>query len=85
MAKQKQHLIDMMKADEDLGLYKEETKCYCGHTTYCDCGPEQTDEKGKPMTYWGGLEEPKQEELLELFKKDKRCQIYQCAKELIAI
>jgi hypothetical protein len=18
----------------------EETKCYCGHTTYCDCGPE---------------------------------------------
>jgi hypothetical protein len=20
---------------------KEETKCYCGHTTYCDCGPEQ--------------------------------------------
>ena len=20
---------------------KEETKCYCGHTAYCDCGPEQ--------------------------------------------
>jgi hypothetical protein len=20
---------------------KEETKCYCGHTTYCDCGPKQ--------------------------------------------
>ena len=20
---------------------KEETKCYCGHTTTCDCGPEQ--------------------------------------------
>jgi hypothetical protein len=20
---------------------KEETKCYCGHTTYCDCGPEE--------------------------------------------
>jgi hypothetical protein len=19
----------------------EETKCYCGHTTYCDCGPEE--------------------------------------------
>ena len=18
----------------------EETKCYCGHTIYCDCGPE---------------------------------------------
>jgi len=27
---------------------KQETKCYCGHTTYCDCGP---------------LEEPKQETL----------------------
>jgi hypothetical protein len=20
---------------------KETTKCYCGHTTYCDCGPEE--------------------------------------------
>ena len=20
---------------------KEETKCYCGHTTTCDCGPEE--------------------------------------------
>ena len=20
---------------------KEETKCYCGHTAYCDCGPKQ--------------------------------------------
>lgn len=27
---------------------KQQTKCYCGHTTYCDCGP---------------LEEPKQETL----------------------
>ncbi len=37
---QKQHIIDMMKSDEELGLY-EQTKCYCGHTTTCDCGPEQ--------------------------------------------
>ena len=37
---QKQHLIDMMKSDEELGLY-EQTKCYCGHTITCDCGPEQ--------------------------------------------
>lgn len=22
----------------------EQTKCYCGHTTYCDCGPEQPEE-----------------------------------------
>ena len=20
---------------------KQETKCYCGHTTYCDCGPDE--------------------------------------------
>ena len=38
---QKKHIINMMKTDEELGLYEEETKCYCGHTTYCDCGPEQ--------------------------------------------
>jgi len=39
---QKQHLIDMMKSDEELGLYDEpKTKCYCGHTITCDCGPEQ--------------------------------------------
>jgi len=35
---------------------EEQTKCYCGHTTYCDCGPE----------------EPKQETLLgkTISKKD---------------
>jgi hypothetical protein len=25
----------------------EETKCYCGHTTYCDCGPETLEEAAK--------------------------------------
>ena len=24
---------------------KEETKCYCGHTTTCDCGPEEIIDK----------------------------------------
>ncbi len=38
---QKHHIIDLMKLDEE-----PKTKCYCGHTTYCDCGP---------------LEEPKQD------------------------
>jgi hypothetical protein len=28
--------------------------------------PKQTDEKGRPMTYWGGLEEPKKETLEEV-------------------
>jgi hypothetical protein len=49
---QKQHLIDIMRGDEELGLYEEpkQIKCYCGHTITCDCGP---------------LEEPKQETLEE--------------------
>ena len=37
----KQALVNMMKNDEELGLYDETTKCYCGHTTTCDCGPEE--------------------------------------------
>ena len=51
-AEQKQHLIDIMRGDEELGLYEEpkQIKCYCGHTITCDCGP---------------LEEPKQETLEE--------------------
>ncbi len=50
---QKQHIIDMMRNDEELGLYDEpKTKCYCGHTTYCDCGPEQ---------YFKDIEFPQQE------------------------
>ena len=24
---------------------KEETKCYCGHTTTCDCGPKETKQE----------------------------------------
>jgi hypothetical protein len=41
--KQKQHLIEIMRGDEELGLYDEpkQIKCYCGHTTYCDCGPQE--------------------------------------------
>ena len=26
---------------------KQETKCYCGHTTYCDCGPETIEDSAK--------------------------------------
>jgi len=62
---QKQHLIDMMKGDEELGLYEETTKCYCGHTTYCDCGPEEnlTDMLEVPMPVY------KKETLEEASKK----------------
>ena len=45
---QKQKLIDMMEQDKQLGLY-EETKCYCGHTTTCDCGPETLEEAGEKL------------------------------------
>jgi len=50
----------------------EETKCYCGHTTYCDCGPEQ-----ETLTYSDALKKEerifnstmmfKQETLYEAF------------------
>jgi hypothetical protein len=41
--KQKESLIEIMRGDEELGLYDEpkQIKCYCGHTTYCDCGPQE--------------------------------------------
>ena len=33
------------------------TKCYCGHTSYCDCGPlEEDSEKGQNVTLNDGLE-----------------------------
>jgi hypothetical protein len=50
---QKQKLIDIMGQDEELGLYDEpKIKCYCGHTSYCDCRPEQ---------YFKDIEFPQQE------------------------
>lgn len=53
-------------------LPKEEPKqikCYCGHTTYCDCGPLEVSEEAKQraknyMSLKGALE-PKQETLEE--------------------
>ena len=52
----------------------EQTKCYCGHTTYCDCGPLE-EPKDVVLGYKTSivaqmldridLEEPKQETLEE--------------------
>jgi hypothetical protein len=43
----------IMSLDEYLNRNKEpKTKCYCGHTTTCDCGPEQ---------YFKDIEFPQQE------------------------
>jgi len=45
---------------------------YSRRTPTSDCEKEehkQTDENGKPITYWGGLEKPKQETLEEAAKK----------------
>lgn len=27
----------------------KQTKCYCGHTTYCDCGPEEIIEPNEEL------------------------------------
>jgi hypothetical protein len=51
--------------------------CTKGGTQSPDCEkeePKQTDENGKPITYWGGLEEPKQETLEEAAEKYARMQ-----------
>ena len=100
---QKQHLIDMIKQDEELGLYdeqlrkqfsanvegskefnemckEEQTKCYCGHTITCDCGPEQEtnlDKHLNSLTEYPGPRRSaiisKQEILLEdIFNDEKR-------------
>ena len=57
----KQALVNMMKADEELGLYDEPTKCYCSHTVTCDCGPEEpkqermySEEDMREAFYMGG-------------------------------
>ena len=45
-----------------------ENKCYCGHTTRCDCGPETLEEvtdrlypRQKPDSYYGNVELLEQE------------------------
>lgn len=30
-------------------MKQKQTKCYCGHTTYCDCGPEELEILEVPM------------------------------------
>ena len=42
-------VVDVLKCPIE-GLYaliakEEETKCYCGHTTTCDCAPEETKQE----------------------------------------
>jgi hypothetical protein len=39
---------------------KEETKCYCGHTTYCDCGPEILEEAQKQQFNYDNLHDAKE-------------------------
>jgi hypothetical protein len=53
----------------------EQIKCYCGHTTYCDCEPLEVSEEAKQraanyMSLKGALE-PKQETTLEEAAKSK--------------
>ena len=47
---------------------KEETKCYCGHTTRCDCGPETLEEVAErlyPTDY--GI---KSKDIINIIKQD---------------
>ena len=58
----------------------EETKCYCGHTTYCDCGPEEPNPFELPKAlsddvFYKSLE-PNQESLEEV--AEKYAEIYRC-------
>jgi hypothetical protein len=31
----------MKEPKQEISVTKEVIKCYCGHTTTCDCGPKQ--------------------------------------------
>lgn len=31
-------------------MKQKQTRCYCGHTTYCDCGPEELEILEVPMS-----------------------------------
>jgi len=58
---------------------KETTKCYCGHTTTCDCGPEEPIKKSLLIDEIGHWSFPKQvryseEEVLYLLQKALRHQ-----------
>jgi hypothetical protein len=51
----------------------EQIKCYCGHTTYCDCGPLEVSDEAKQraanyMSLKGALE-PKEETIEEAVKR----------------
>lgn len=42
-----------------IDLRKEEKiKCYCGHTNYCECGPEE-EMIEEEFCYYSGLPSPK--------------------------
>ncbi len=38
----------------------KETKCYCGHTIYCDCGPEILEEAQKQQFNYDNLHDAKE-------------------------
>jgi len=51
---------------------KELTKCYCGHTTTCDCGPETLEEVAEIITTtkfsWQQERSYSEEEIKQAFK-----------------
>jgi len=47
----KKHIV-MLIGDK---VNEEQTKCYCGHTNYCDCGPEEPKQETPEETYLNEL------------------------------
>jgi hypothetical protein len=66
----KKHIV-MLIGDK---VNEEQTKCYCGHTTYCDCGPEEPKQELTTVNGSYGCtipkEEPKKETLEEAAEKE---------------
>ena len=47
---------EILKNDRDyqnnnITSSNEQTKCYCGHTDYCDCGPLEEPKQETPKTF----------------------------------
>ncbi len=58
----------------------EKIKCYCGHTTYCDCGPEEP--KQETLTYSDALK--KEERIFNSTMIFKQETIEEVAEKILA-
>jgi hypothetical protein len=54
---------------------EEQTKCYCGHTSYCDCGPKQETLEEAALNYSTDMLGTIYEELEKAFAKGSKWQM----------